>query len=333
MWQVQQGVGAVPTPIGRLTQVRSTPQERARMKLQEIVAKRSRVDFKLLAVDRALAKEMQSRLVSLGCLDFPPDGDFGPVSTLMLWEFMKTAGVPLGDTIDAPLAQALLDNTSDTLLPVSLGTDLVSRIIKYMQLRGLWFARLPGFLNICYVEGVNKDGSLNANELNKFNDRRIVFTIEGGRPKALLNVEATTEPGRTFTLNPINPQGAARIAFGQYKAWRVGVHRPKPTSSGHEALVQVSEITVHRDLNKDGKREGDKIDVGSGFGINQHSGHNANVNDIGRTSAGCLVGRSHEEHREFMRLIKTDPRFRLASKGYTYITTVIAGDDLKRQVG
>jgi hypothetical protein len=303
------------------------------MKLQEIATKKSRVDFKLLATDRALAKDMQGRLVDLGCLDFPPDGDFGPVSTLVLREFMKAAGIPLGDTIDGALAQALLEQRADTLLPVRLGTDFVSRIIRYMQRRALWFARLPGFLNICYVEGANKDGSLNANELNKFNDRRIVFTFEGGTPRVLLNVEATTEPGRTFTLNPINPQGAARIAFGQYKAWRVGVHRPKPTSPGHEALVQVSAIAVHRDLNKDGKRAGDKLDVGSGFGINQHSGHNASVNDIGRTSAGCLVGRRHDEHKEFMRLVKTDPRFRKASNGYTYVTTVIAGDDLKREIG
>jgi hypothetical protein len=303
------------------------------MTLKEIAARKSTIDFKLLATDRALARDMQSRLVDLGCLDFPPDGDFGPVSTLVLREFMKTAGIPLGDAIAAPLAQALLENRADTLFPLSLGTELVSRIIKYMQLKNLWFARMPQFLNICYVEGANKDGSLNPNELNRFNDRRIVFTIESGKPKVLLNVEATTEPGRTFTLNPVNPQGAARIAFGQYKAWRVGTHRPRPTSPGHEALVQVNAIAVHRDLNKDGKRAGDRIDVGSGFGINQHSGHNANVNDIGRTSAGCLVGRSHEEHKEFMRLVKTDPRFRRASKGYTYITTVIAGDDLKKRVG
>jgi peptidoglycan hydrolase-like protein with peptidoglycan-binding domain len=303
------------------------------MTLQEIATGNSSVDVKLLATDRALAREIQSRLVNLGCLDFPPDGDFGPVSMLVFREFTKAAGLPPTEAIDARLARALLDSSRDTLFPLSLGTDLASRIVKYMQLQNLWFARLPGFLNICYVEGVNKDGSLNANELNKFNDRRIVFTVEAGKPHALLNVEATTEPGRTFTLNPINPKGAARIAFGQYKAWRVGIHRPKPTSAGHEALVQVSTITVHRDLNKDGKRTGDAIDVGSGFGINQHSGHNANVNDIGRTSAGCLVGRSHEAHKEFMRLVKTDPRFKKASTGYTFVTTVIAGDDLKKRIG
>src|SRR5512134_3475696 len=99
---------------------RTRSRRRAGMKLQEIATKKATVDFKLLAVDRALAKDMQDRLVNLGCLDFPSDGDFGPVSTLVLREFMKTAAVPIGDTIDARLAQALLDTTADTLLPLTL---------------------------------------------------------------------------------------------------------------------------------------------------------------------------------------------------------------------
>jgi hypothetical protein len=107
-----------------------------------------------------------------------------------------------------------------------------------------------------------------------------------------------------------------------------------PTApSRHEALVQVGELSVHRDLNKDGKRTGDRIDVGSGFAINHHSGHNAPANNIGKHSAGCLVGRSHDEHKEFMKLVKTDPRFKKATNGYKFVSTVIAGDDLKATIG
>jgi hypothetical protein len=70
----------------------------------------------------------------------------------------------------------------------------------------------------------------------------------------------------------MNPQGAARIAFGQYTAWQVGRHG---TSDRHEALVQVVEVKVHRDLNKDMQRTGDtkgtaqadRTDTGL-FGIN-----------------------------------------------------------------
>jgi hypothetical protein len=302
------------------------------MKLQEIIANNSSFKLNDLALDRVLAGEIQTRLIKLGCLDPPADGDFGTVSKFVLGVYAKQAGVAFDETIDTHLAQSLLDNSENTFIPLTLGNDFASRIVKYMQLRNYWIARLPGFLNIVYVEGANADGKPNADEFNKFNDRRIVISIEGGKPTIKLNVLATTEPGKFFTEHPMNAGGAARIAFSQYKAWRVGVHRAgKP--SAHEALVQVGEISVHRDLNQDGKRTGDKIDVGSGFAINQHSGHNADANNINKASAGCLVGRSHDEHKEFMKLVKTDPRFKKANNGYMYISTVIAGDDLKNKIG
>lgn len=302
------------------------------MKLQEIAANGLTVRLKDLAFDHVLAGEIQNRLIRLGCLDGPADGDFGPVSTLVLRLYAKQEGIPFDETIDARLAESLLDHSEDTFMPLKLGDDFAGRVVKYMQLRNFWVAKLPGFLNIVYVEGANENGVPNADEFNKFNDRRLVIGITNGKPTLHMNVLATTEPGFEFTKNPMNPLGAARIAFGQYKAWSVGIHnRTKP--SAHEALVQVSTISVHRDLNKDGKRTGDKINVGSGFAINHHSGFNADPNNIGKASAGCLVGRSTDEHKQFMKLVKTDPRFRDASRGYRYVSTVIAGDDLKNKIG
>jgi hypothetical protein len=61
----------------------------------------------------------------------------------------------------------------------------------------------------------------------------------------------------------------------------------------------------------------------SNFGIKQHMGFDHPEDK----SAGCLVGRSKEEHREFMRVVKADPR-RKASQGYKYVTTIIDGRDL-----
>lgn len=302
------------------------------MKLQEIVANGHTVRLKDLAFDRVLAGEIQNRLIKLGCLDGPADGEFGPVSTLVLRLYAKQAKVAFDDVVSPALAESLLDHSEDTFLPLQLGDDFASRIIRYMQLRNFWVAKLPGFLNIVYVEGANEDGKPNADEFNKFNDRRLVISVAGGKPSLQMNVLATTEPGRFYTMNPINAGGAARIAFGQYKAWNVGIHNAKKKSA-HEALVQVGPISVFRDLNKDGKRTGDKIDVGSTFGVNQHSGFNADPNNIGRASAGCLVGRSVDEHKQFMALVKTDPRFRDASQGYRYVTTVIAGNDLNDKVG
>lgn len=302
------------------------------MKLQQIIANNLSLHVSELALDIQLASEVQSRLLLLGCLDAPVDGSFGAVSKLALSRYATAVGIEYDERIDAMLAQSLLDHTEDTFLPLALGNDFASRLVRYMQLRNYWFARLPGFLNIVYVEGANADGAPNADKFNVFNDRRLVFSIDNGRPTMLFNVLATTEPGLFYTENPENSLGAARIAFGQYKSWQVGIHKlGRP--GAHEALVQVADLTVHRDLNKDGKRTGDRIFVGSGFGINQHSGHNQPVDNIGKASAGCLVGQATDEHRAFMKLVKTDPRFSEATRGYRFISTIIAGDDLKAKIG
>ncbi|MBY3222295.1 hypothetical protein [Rhizobium laguerreae] len=81
-------------------------------------------------------------------------------------------------------------------------------------------------------------------------------------------------------------------------------------------------MPVYRNFNEDYSRKGDEVYEGL-FGINQR-GYDAPVLDLGRTSAGCLVGRSVEGHKEFMGLLKADPRY-LASNGYRFIATIIEG--------
>ena len=119
----------------------------------------------------------------------------------------------------------------------------------------------------------------------------------------------------------MHPKGAARIAFGQYKALALGRHRD------HEALVQVDTVTVCRDANRDFKRDGDARDTGL-FGINQHWGYDLPRNDLGNSSAGCLVGRSTAGHRELMRLVKTDKRFLLSDGGYRFIATILPASEV-----
>ena len=173
----------------------------------------------------------------------------------------------------------------------------------------------PGELNILYVEGVDADGTPNADRLNEWNDRRLLLDHN---LEIIGNWAATTEPGRKYTNQPLHPMGAFRIAFGQYKAWRVGVHK------NHEALVQAAAVKGHRDKDKDGFRTGDPVVTGI-FGINQHWGGDAAL--VGGWSAGCLVGQSREGHREFMRLVKSDVRY-LKDGGYVFWTTVLPGDKL-----
>ena len=151
---------------------------------------------------------------------------------------------------------------------VPIASDLAHRIVAAMERKGYEIYRGPGEVNIVYVEGMNPDGTPNDDEANKWNDLRLLIRFEGNNPKIIGYWKATTEPGRHWVMNPLDPHGAARIEFGQYNAWQVGMHR-----GNHEALVQTGgEVTVCRDFNKDFERTGDRRYPGS-FGINQHWGY------------------------------------------------------------
>lgn len=197
---------------------------------------------------------------------------------------------------------------------------VAEKIVKYCQTKNYILSINPGEINIVYVEGMDTDGDVNSDEPNSFNDARIVFD---SALKPIQVWSATTEPGRWYTNRPMNPNGAFRIAFGQYKAWRVGMHG---TSDRHEALVQVAEIEGHRDADKNMVRTGDRKVKGL-FGVNQHWGYDLPPNDIGKASAGCLVGRTRKGHQEFMQIVKSDPRYR-SDKTYVFRTIVLPGNEL-----
>jgi hypothetical protein len=232
--------------------------------------------------------------------------------------------------LDTETAEKLIETDPTELPPPRLkpGDDLAGRIIKYMLTKNYYVSIKPGEYNIVYVEGMNSDGTENNDVRNHFNDRRIVIEVVDGIPKIVGSWEATTEPGNFWTRNPMNRGGAARIKFDQYKAWRVGAHITKSTNQP-KALVQVENVTVHRDFDRNGIRTGDKLDTGL-FGINQHHANGAPRHDIGKWGAGCFVGRTVAEHDKFMNLIMQDRRYKL-NKNHIFWTTIIPGDDLVKQ--
>jgi hypothetical protein len=258
-------------------------------------------------------REIQERLTALGVLEPPADGVLGPVSRWALGAVCGVAGVSFDGTVRSDVAAALAKATPLALRP---GDDLAGRIVRAMFVRGDFIARHPDCLNIVYVEGMDVDGTPNANAPNAFNDLRCLIRIVDGVPVMAGAWEGTTEPSRRWTREPMNAKGAARIAFGQHKAWGIGLHHD------HEALVQVADVTVFRDANKDYRRDGDAPDKGL-FGINQHCGYDLPRNDLGNSSAGCLVGRTWAGHRAFMRLVKTDARHLAGNGSYRFLTTVL----------
>jgi hypothetical protein len=290
------------------------------MRLNEIV---DSIPTSLIGGDEELVIEIQHLLTVHGFLDPPADGKFGPVSHWALADFAYRKGLSTGQGLTSLLARALLDTAQQTLPVPAMSNTWFDKVIDYMNRKEYWICRHPKAVNIIYLEGVDPDGSLNDDRPNVFNDLRVVFSLdEAGVPQFQV-WEGTTEPGLFWTIHPMNPKGAARIAFDQYKSWAVGVHHAgKPNA--HEALIQVAPVLVYRDLNKDFKRTGDKPYSGL-FGINQHWGYDASKNDLGLTSAGCLVGRSTSDHKKFMKIVKSDPRYQ-ASSSYRFVSTIMPGD-------
>jgi lysozyme family protein len=203
---------------------------------------------------------------------------------------------------------------------------LAGKIVRAMERQGHALDNGPGEVNIVYVEGINPDGTANDNSPNAFKDLRAVISFVDGAPRIVKAWECTTAPGRHYTENPLKAAGAAIIALGHQRCWKVGTHRAG-SPNAHEALVQTgAEVVVHRDRNADYQRAGDVTDKGW-FGINQHWGYDQPVDDIGYASAGCLVGRTREGHREFMRIVKSDPRY-LADPDFVFGTTVLTAADV-----
>lgn len=290
------------------------------MTLWELAAGGRVVPLALIGGDRALATEIQDRLTAHGLLDPPADGSFGPVSLWGIGQFLRKVGTPGKTVIDGAAAAALL--AEQPAFPLRTPDSLAGRLATAMHKAGHWLCRHPDCVNLVYVEGMDEDGTPNVDAPNVFNDLRVVLRVNrAGTPVIEEIWEATTEPGRYYTLiQKLDPRGAARIAFGQYKAWSVGTHmagRP----SGHEALVQTAPIRVFRDLNEDFERTGDQVFAGL-FGVNQHWGFDLPRSDIGRASAGCLVGRTKAGHRAFMALCKADPRY-TANNSYRFLTSVL----------
>lgn len=298
------------------------------MKLQDFLGTGEKWGFEAIAQDSELTRQVQILLIGLGLLEPPADGNFGPVSTAALKKFQELTKTGEAEFLGAVTAKKLIETKSEDLPkpPLKLGNDIASRILKYMLAQDYQVFTGSKEYNIVYIEGMDGDWTLNSDTPNGFNDRRIVIEVVNGIPKIVDHWQATTEPGRYYTFNPMNPEGAARIKFGQYKAWAVGMHG---NAERHEALVQVAPITVYRDFNKDFQRTGDKQDTGL-FLVNQHWGYDAPSNDIKNASAGCLVGRMRQGHREFMAIVKQDRRY-VSNNNYVFYTTVIAGDDLLKK--
>ncbi|WP_445250940.1 hypothetical protein [Microcoleus sp. OTE_8_concoct_300] len=86
---------------------------------------------------------------------------------------------------------------------------LVEKILKYMEAKKYEVATGAGEKNIIYIEGMNSDGTLNADTPNHFNDLRLILAFHEGVPKIEGSWEATTEPGYYYPYSA-PPRGSVR---------------------------------------------------------------------------------------------------------------------------
>lgn len=289
--------------------------------------------------DHNRVHDLQKSLVHAGVLDpvfkyskkydeistINSDGILGPNTEAA----MRMLGIPLEDFSYDQILEA-----ADNWLPsIGFHDDFTQRLISNMLGKGYHLCTLPGAVNIVYLEGVSKvlkpDSfmnnwvfSQNDNEPDQWNDLRCLIKVVDGKWRIVAAWEATTGPGMYYTVNPMNRLGAARIQFGQYKAWQMGKH-----NGVQDALQHCDAIMVCRDLNKDFSRKDDSVFAAFAT-INQHTTTNKYApQKVGKYSAGCLVGQVYSDHLVFMSNCLRDPRY-VSNTSYKFVTTVVDGKEL-----
>lgn len=284
------------------------------------------VDDEAIARDKDFAFQLQQRLSNFWLLD-EPDGNWGKKSAAALARFKVFRGLLKEPGCGQQTSRELINTKpADLIKGYKLNGDLASRVLMFYCDRAFKITTKQNECNIFYLEGVNRDGSLNANNRFVYNDRRCILQFDNSNgvfiPKLTGNWLATSDPGKYYWDKPLNQNGCANIQKDrQYKAWTTGYHNDQ------YALVQRGSVTVLR-----GARE--KPYSGFEFGINQHSvgkGQDFNFGDaIGKWSAGCSVGASRLEHdNQFMRQVDADPREKVSKGRYLHYTTFIKGTSLE----
>lgn len=284
------------------------------MRLVHIAGGAAAVPIALLGADAELAGDVQAQLCQAGLLEPPVDRLFGPVSHWALGEFLNHWGLAGADQVDLQVASALLQ--ADAAFAMVPGEDFAGDVVRAMEAAGHWVCRHPNALNIVYVEDMGLDGSPIGHAQIPFKDARLLLRVgEGGRPEIAGAWECSTDPARFGALDlPAGHTGPTRIAHGQFKAWSVGLYQG---GTPHEALVQTDKLAVRRDH----RRAGDLVCTGM-FGIAQHWAGEGAARGGAQGGPGGLAGRTRSGHREFMAMVRSDPRY-AASRSYRFLTTLL----------
>lgn len=155
------------------------------------------------------------------------------------------------------------------------------------------------------IVGVRSKENVN----NKFDD--LIGVVENN---TVTWYTGTTNAGRHWLLNFLNPSGTAVLKAGQYlNCYNLGLHKGQ-----YEALIQTGgKVTVYRDADKDETAEEQGVIQTGWFGINIHRANpNAISQVIEKWSGGCQV---LNNPNDFAQLIKACRRSGLEHFTYTLL--------------
>lgn len=152
-------------------------------------------------------------------------------------------------------------------------------------------------------EGYNTDLKANGDKPDAWNDAVCVLAIDTNGKLEISDIfKCTTEPGRYYVANRLNPKGAAFVLTDTLHKdiWVKGTHKDQPN-----CLIQSGNtIKVRRDLNGDSIRGTSEPLEEGWFGINfHHTKGNYDPKSIGRWSAGCCVLPNPQQHKHLVNIV------------------------------
>lgn len=140
----------------------------------------------------------------------------------------------------------------------SIVTARLPLVLELAARRGLVVFTAPRSANLVAQRGPGKPGEWDGL-------LTVAYRDTDGSGWTSYSWPCATRPGVPFLRDPMNPKGTAVIEPGQYRLSHArGLHHQRP------ALVQVGEVTVRRDPNRDSVLDaGGTLDRGL-FGVNVH---------------------------------------------------------------
>lgn len=277
------------------------------MKLQDVIDQNLAID--LNKAPSSLLEEIQIQLERLKL--YPKqeiDGEYGPL-TKAGWEaFKKQHKQGNLDLIGAGSAKLLLEATK-TVAKVNPSGLLADRIYQVCQARGYTLDQREGAVNLFGIEGMTVEGKKIPDVADGWNDVIGILTFKGGQPIIQCIYQGTTEPGKYYTLNPLNKGGAARLQLGQQKGiWGFGLHR------GYEALVQLGPARLVRDKKRNYSRNQTET-VEWGNGVNLHTTKTTGWRGaagafVGQWSAGCVVVKDPKQFLSLIAQVKASLQYK-----------------------